>query len=70
MEGVQLYLKFLMLHISKKNLYIIFEVLLMQTPSSSISKIFRPFLAVTLDIATFSWQCEKTGCGRYTTIYL
>ena len=54
MEGVQLYLKFLMLHISKKNLYIIFEVLLMQTPSSSISKIFRPFLAVTLDIATFS----------------
>jgi hypothetical protein len=43
-----------------------FIVLSIQTPPSSSSKIFRPFIDVTLDIATYSWPCDKTGCGRYT----
>jgi len=41
---------FLVKHISKNSLDITFEVLSMQTPFSSISKIFKPFLEVTVDI--------------------
>jgi len=42
-----------------------FDVVVIQLLSSSVNKIFNPFLDVTLETATYSWPCEKTGWGRY-----
>lgn len=49
----------------KTSLYTTLKVLSVGCPLSSRSRIFRPSCYRTRDIATYSWPCVKTGCGRY-----
>jgi hypothetical protein len=53
----------------KTSLYTMFRVLVLQLPESSSIRIKRPFCDVTLDIATYSCPCVKTGFFRYTPTF-